>query len=135
MDVLVPVLYSAAVSVSQVISTKIPITVIDTNVIRSSAVGAGCILFLMTSKSAPSVFNLPLWVTALSVLSGVIMFFAAVTYVCMLRQYGVIATGMMTTAFGFIFATIAGNLMKEKVAAKTYVAMILTCFAIVLHKC
>lgn len=134
-SLLVPAAYSASVSLSQVISTKIPVTVLETSVIRSAAVGVACLTYFAVSKSAPDVTKLPAWVTGLSILSGVIMFFAAVVYVTMCRKFGVIATGVTTTAFSFLFTTIAGNLMSETVPLKTYAAMVITMFAIVLQKC
>ena len=127
-------IYSLAVTASQVISTRIPLTVLQTNVIRTAAVGLVCASVLTFAKEAPNVLEIPHWVTALSVLSGVVVFFAAVAYTTMCRKFGVVATAITTTAFGFLFTTIAGIVMGEKVRAKTYVAMAAVLLAIVIEK-
>jgi hypothetical protein len=134
MDLLLPAAYSAAVSVAQVISTKIPLSVVETSVVRSAAVGVACVAFLAGHESAPSVTSLAPWVTALSVLSGVIMFFAAIAYISMCRRIGVVATAVTTTAFSFLFTTAAGAAMSEHVPCKTYVAIAVVMAALVIQK-
>lgn len=129
-----PALYSAAVSTSQVISTRIPLTVLGTSAIRSAAVGVACAAFLATSSAAPSLGDTPPWVVALSVLSGVIMFFAAIAYISMCRDIGVVATSVSTTAFSFAFTAIAGAAMGETVGLKTLAAMAAIVGGIALHR-
>lgn len=129
-----PALYSAAVSTSQVISTRIPLTVLGTSAIRSAAVGLACAAFLATSPAAPSVMETPPWVVFLSVLSGVIMFFAAVAYISMCRDIGVVATSVTTTAFSFVFTAIAGAAMGETVGLKTLLGMAAVTGGLALHR-
>ena len=117
---LYPAAYSASVALSQVISTKIPLSVVDTSVIRTAAVGIGCMLYLCSGSIATPTPG----VVALSVLSGIIMFAAAAAYITMCRCYGVVSTGLMTTAFSFLFSTMGGAYLGETVPLKTYAAML-----------
>lgn len=135
MDILVSALYSAAVSGSQVISKTIPLTVADTNVIRTSVVGAACIAYLVAAPGAPVISEIPAWVTGLSVLSGVIMFGAAITYIALLRRYGIVSASINTTGFSFVFAAVAGAALGEPVTARSLVAMAVVMSGIILNKC
>lgn len=129
-----PAAYSAAVATSQVISTKIPLTVAGTNVIRSAAVGIACIAYLAMSPVAPVLTKTPGWVLSLSIASGVIMFFASIAYISMCREIGVVATSVATTAFSFFFTALAGFAMGEAVTLKTVAAMGIITTGIALHK-
>ena len=129
-----PAAYSAAVSASQVISTRIPLTVMGTSTVRSAAVGLACAAFLALPGSTPSLVATPPWVLALSVASGVIMFFAAAVYISMCRDLGVVATSVSTTAFSFAFTAIAGAAMGEAVTLKTVGAMAAIVGGIALHR-
>ncbi len=117
-----PALYSAAVATSQVISTKIPLTVVATNVVRTSALGAVCIA-LLASGHGPDLSGTPAWVLALSAASGAIMFCATVAYISMCRELGVVTTSVYTTAFSFFFTAVAGAAMGERVTARTAAGM------------
>jgi len=123
-----PAAFSAAMAMSQVISARIPLSVVDTSVIRSAAIGIACLAYLGTGRVAMPSFG----VTLLSVLTGVIVFFAAAAYIAMCRQHGVVSTGLMTTAFSFLFSAAGGAYLGETVPLKTYAAMLTVLAGIVL---
>jgi len=134
MDLLTPAAFSAAVATSQVISTKIPLTVLGTNALRTAVLGVACAAWLFLSKDAPSLGALPAWVPALSVTSGALMFGATLVYISMCRDIGVVATSVSTTAFSFVFTAMAGLWMGEVLTWRTFASMAAIVAAIVIHK-
>lgn len=126
-----PLLFSAAITASQTISKSIPLSVIDTSILRFASVGSACALYLFLT---PGKITASYTTIFLSILTGLILFSASALYIHLVRTNGIMSTCITTTSFSFIFTVIVGCvLFKERVTPKTAFAMAVVASGITLY--
>jgi drug/metabolite transporter (DMT)-like permease len=120
------VLFSCFIAGSSSIAKVVDVGAVEMSFRRWGAVGGLCLLALALVPDAvlPSKHGVASRTQALATLSGLLFFAGSITYVTMVKTYGVVQTSIATTATSFVAITLAGLALSETVSASDVGAMI-----------